>query len=496
MRLDRRIKIQLAIFATVALVAGSLMAFGYVKLPAMLFGLGRYQVKIELPNAAGLYETGNVTYRGTEVGRVQSVDLAGDGAQAVLSLNSDVKIPADVEAQVHSTSAVGEQYVALIPRSADGPMLKDGDVIGRDRTTVPPDINALLDATSRGLEAIPNDNLKTLIDESATAVGGLGPDIARIVKGSTTLAIGARDNLDSITNLIDNSKPLLDSQSETDDSIRAWASNLAGITRQLREQDSGLSGLLAHGGEAADQARQLIDRLKPTLPVLLSNLSSVGDVAVTYQPALEQLLVLVPAGVQYMSAGIMANGDTKQPYRGQYLDFNLNINLPPVCTTGFLPAQQTRNPVSVDAPPRAPGNLYCRIPQDSPNAVRGARNYPCQTRPGKRAATVRLCESDENYVPLNDGNNWKGDPNATLTGQSVPQLDPGESAPASPPPAAPSPQGQPLPPRDVPPPIAVAQYDPATGTYIGPDGKVYNQANLARTAPAQQDWKSLLLPAP
>ncbi len=28
-------------------------------------------------------------------------------------------------------------------------------------------------------------------------------------------------------------------------------------------------------------------------------------------------------------------------------------------------------------------------------------------------------------MPLNDGYNWKGDPNATLSGQPVPQLPPG-----------------------------------------------------------------------
>ena len=56
--------------------------------------------------------------------------------------------------------------------------------------------------------------------------------------------------------------------------------------------------------------------------------------------------------------------------------------------------------------------MYCRIPQDAPFNVRGARNLPCVTVPGKRAPTVKMCESDENYIPLNDGYNWKGDPNA------------------------------------------------------------------------------------
>ena len=89
-----------------------------------------------------------------------------------------------------------------------------------------------------------------------------------------------------------------------------------------------------------------------------------------------------------------------------------------------------------------------------------------------------MCESDEQYVPLNDGYNWKGDPNATLSGQPVPQLPPGE-APA---PAAP------------PPPLAVANYDPATGSYIGPDGRQYTQSDLAAGAAEDRNWQDMLMP--
>jgi phospholipid/cholesterol/gamma-HCH transport system substrate-binding protein len=101
-----------------------------------------------------------------------------------------------------------------------------------------------------------------------------------------------------------------------------------------------------------------------------------------------------------------------------------------------------------------------------------------------------MCESDEQYVPLNEGYNWKGDPNATLSGQGVPQDPPGAAPPLIP---APAPTAGPEPAQaEVPSPIAVATYDPATGEYIGPDGHRYTQANLATSHPTT--WQAMLIP--
>ena len=483
MHLHRQVKIQLAIFAVIAVVALAVMSLHFVKLPAMLFGVGRYTVKMQLPESGGLYGTGNVTYRGTEVGWVQSVHLTDTGVEVVLSLKSGTPIPSDLKAEVHSQSAIGESYVELLPRNGTAPPLRDGDVIPVADTSVPPDINALLSAANNALQAIPRDNLKTVVDESYTAVGGLGPELSRLIMGSSNLAIEARKNLDPLVALIDQAQPVLDSQTHTSDAIAAWASHLATVTKELQTHDEAVAGIVDKGGPAFGEARQLIERLQPTLPILLANLVSVGQVALTYQNDIEQLLVVFPMAISAEQAGIMGNLNTKQAYHGQYLSFNLNLNLPPPCLTGFLPAQQQRVPSFEDYPKRAPGDLYCRVPQDSWLNVRGARNTPCETAPGKRAPTVKLCESNEQYVPLNDGNNWKGDPNATLSGQGIPQLPPG-SPPAAAPPAA------------APPPIAAAQYDPATGTYIGPDGRQYTQSDLAQTGPKDKTWQSMLLPPP
>ena len=145
---------------------------------------------------------------------------------------------------------------------------------------MPTDVNAVLDATNRGLAAIPRDNLKTAVDEAYVAFGGLGPELSRLVQGGTALAIDARKNLDPLTTLIDQSKPILDTQTDTAGSIQAWASNLATITDQLQSQDTAVAGILEKGPGAADEVRALFDRLQPTLPIVLANLVSIGEVAV------------------------------------------------------------------------------------------------------------------------------------------------------------------------------------------------------------------------
>lgn len=490
MYVSKPVKVQLALFTTIAVAAASVMVFGYAKLPALWFGVGRYDVTVQLPEAAGLYSGANVTYRGVEVGKVEHLGMSADGVEAVLALKSGVDIPSDVNADVHSVSAVGEQYVALTPHDAGSSPLKDGDVIAQEHTSVPTDLNSLLDETNAGLAAVPREDLRTVVDESYEAVGGLGPELRRLVRASTTLAADSRANVDSLTSLVDQSAPVLNSQTHTSDAILQWSAQVADLTGQLRSANDDVSGLLRVGGPAADQGRQLVERLAPTLPILLANLTSVGQVTVNYRADLEQLLVLLPQGVAQAQAAGLANRNVGGPAAGALnQSLHLNLGIPPLCQTGFLPQTQQRTATFVDSPPRPEGDLYCRVPQDSRWNVRGARNIPCETKPGKRAPTAAMCESDEQYVPLNDGFNWKGDPNATLTGQSVPQPRTG-STPSLP--SQPAAGAAPTSPQASAP-IAAAHYDTATGAYIEPDGKIHQQSDLGRTGPPPT-WQSMLIP--
>ena len=277
---------------------------------------------------------------------------------------------------------------------------------------------------------------------------------------------------------------MLDTQTATSDSgSGVGRTPCRQLPLQLRARDSDVAGILPENGPAA--AEQSPTTARPAPLMLPDHPGEPVECGARSGPPTGRIssscwcwcLMGSADGAGHFTRRFR---ETNSPYKGAYIDFNLNLNLPSPGGTGFLPPQQMRSASAVDYPDRPAGELYCRVPQDSTlDYVRGFRNIPCETRPGKRAPTVKMCESDDNYVPLNDGFNWKGDPNATVSGQDVPQLPPGS------PPMQVTPQP--------PPPLAVAEYDPATGTYVGPDGNVYTQSDLAHSAKGKS-WQSMLTP--
>lgn len=163
--LTRFVRIQLILFTIASIVGILAMVLVYMQLPTLL-GIGRMTVKLELPRTGGLYEFSNVTYRGVQIGRVTDIRAVRSGAVATLSLATSPKIPADLQASVLSVSAVGEQYVDLLPRTDAGPYLRDGSVITVDNTTVPQKVGPMLDQVHALLQSIPKEKLSKLLDES------------------------------------------------------------------------------------------------------------------------------------------------------------------------------------------------------------------------------------------------------------------------------------------------------------------------------------------
>ncbi|MFF0814174.1 MCE family protein [Rhodococcus sp. NPDC003318] len=420
MILTRLVRIQLTIFAVVAVIGMTAAAVSYLRVPAAL-GVGRIAVTVEMPNAGGLYRNANVTYRGDTIGRVSAIRLDPDAVRAELSLESSVPVATDgLVVAVRSVSAIGEQYVDLQPTTTEGPYLADGDVIPAEQVTVPQEIGPVLDRAQAVLDAVPQDALRAVIDEAAAAFAGRGPDLARLLDSTASFVDQAADATTPATTLVRQLAPLLDTQVVTGDEIRRWTANVAALSGQLAVADGSVRGLLDRGPAFAAEADSLFQELRPTLPLMLANFTSTAQVAVTYNPSIEQVLVILPPLVAAQET-VVQNGNADG---AAYVNFHLQAQDPAACSTGYLPADQRRDPTD-DTVPDTPPGLMCSVPHDSTFAVRGSRNIPCMEVPGVRAPTPAACRGDEPFVPA--GTNA---PDELYTGPDGAQYGHTEIAPA------------------------------------------------------------------
>ena len=512
------IKRQLFLFGLVTVVALLALGWHYLQIPRLV-GIGQYQLKANLPASGGLYPTANVTYRGITIGKVIAVEPTEQGAQATMRIDGHYRIPADATANVHSVSAAGEQYLDLVSPDNPGKYLSPGQTITKG--TVPTEIGPALDAANRGLAALPRDKIGQLLDETAQAIGGLGPALQRLVNATQAIATDAITYADDFRDIIKNSGPVLDSQVTSGDNIERWARNLNMLAGQSAEKDQQIKNILRQSVPAADATTALFNDLSDSLPQTLANTVIATDMLRRYNKNTEQILVFLPQ-----------LGSILQAITSEYPDrAGLNvpgglITHPPPCLTGYIPASQWRAYTDT-SPAEIPDDVYCKIPQDSPNnSVRGVRNIPCVDVPGKRAATPRDCRSDKPFIPLGT-NPWYGDPNqirnCPAPGARCDQpVDPGRvipapsvnnglvPLPADKLPGTPPPRNDPLqrpgsgtvqcngqqpnpciytPIEDAPAGIFRTQ----SAEVVGPDGVRYSVDNSTNTG--DDGWKDMLAPA-
>jgi phospholipid/cholesterol/gamma-HCH transport system substrate-binding protein len=510
------IRRQLWTFLVLTVVSLLVLGVYYLQVPSLM-GIGRYTLKANLPASGGLYPTANVTFRGITIGKVTDVEPTEHGAEATISVDSQYKIPVDTVANVHSVSAVGEQYLDLVSTGNPGKYLADGQTITRG--TVPAEIGPALDTANRGLAALPKDKIAALLDETAQSVGGLGPALQRLVDSTQAIVGDFRTNITNVNDIIQNSGGVLDSQVKSGDAIERWARNLNTLAAQAAQRDQNVKSILSQAAPTADQVNSVFSDVRDSLPQTLANLEVVFDLLKRYHTGVEQVLVFLPQGASIAQT-------VAAPFPNQAaLDLGLSINQPPPCLTGFIPAAEWRSPADTSMQ-ALPQGTYCKIPMDTPaNSVRGSRNIPCTGVPDKRAASPRECRDPRPYVPAGT-NPWYGDPNQILTcpapgarcDQSVrpgmvipaPSINNGlNPAPsdrvAGTPPATSDPLSrpgsgtvqcngqQPNPCVYTPsgPPSAV--YSPQSGELVGPDGVKYSVENSTKTG--DDGWKEMLAPA-
>lgn len=231
--------------------------------------IGATTYTAEFSEAAGLQAGDPVSIAGIGVGRVETVELAGDRVLVTMRI-TDAWIGDRTRASIEISSLLGAKSVRLDP---DGEQALDpARPIPLARTTAPYDVVEALDGLSGTVEEI---------------------DIAGLERSLRTLADTFRDTPEEVRGTLDGLSRLSRSIAGRDAQIRRLLANTHTVSRVLADRNAEFERLLADGNLLLAEVQRRRDAIASlltgvrTLSVQLRGL--VADNSAQLRPALAQL---------------------------------------------------------------------------------------------------------------------------------------------------------------------------------------------------------------
>lgn len=373
--MTRGVRIRLMAFVVLSAVGITYITASYLGIIDRVLGRG-LTVTASLPGSGGLFEGSEVTYRGVKVGKVSRMTATKKGVEVRMDLKEGTELPLDSTVHVHNLSAVGEQYLDFLPPDDHGPYAEDGSRFQGDASSLPVDEGDLLVDLDQFVDSVDKEALQKVVKELGVMFAGTGPDLQRLIEGGSKFIAEADAHTDETIQLLDDGLTVLRTQAGQKENIRRFAHDLDTLTTMLRRSDGNLRTVLSKTPGAARALDRMFKQLEPTLPVLLGDLVSVGQVLVTELDGIEQLLVTYPP--------LLAAGPTGSTADGWgHVNVQLDYSVPP-CTKGYIPPKDWRS--TQDLTDKVPADVNCTA--GPPYTMRGSQHVPA-TRRG-RASPARV----------------------------------------------------------------------------------------------------------
>nr|WP_280256088.1 MCE family protein [Nocardia wallacei] len=298
---------------TKMLVAGGLVVV--VVLAGVLWWLfdnyNTTKITAYFDKSIGIYEGSDVRILGVPVGKVDSVEPAGEQVKVTMRVDRNYDIPADAKAAQITPSVVSDRYIQLTPVYKGGPKMPRTATIPKERTATPVEVDRLYKSIAQLSEALGPDgaNKDGALNELArTSAANLAGNGAALGNSLTQLSYAARYLSDARGDIFDTVKNLqifVRTLAESDQQVRQFNTQLADLAGFLADERQNLGqalhllsiglgdvarfiddnrGLIAENAEAltkltqtlSDQ-RQDVAALLPVLPLALSNLINVHN---------------------------------------------------------------------------------------------------------------------------------------------------------------------------------------------------------------------------
>ncbi|MCV7282506.1 virulence factor Mce family protein [Mycolicibacterium flavescens] len=241
-----------------------LVSFGYSSLP--FFPQGK-PYEAYFTDAGGISPGNDVNVSGINVGKVTGVELAGDSAKVLFTVDRDIKVGDQTLVAIKTDTVLGEKSLAVTPRGTG-----ESTVIPLGRTTTP----------------------YTL----ATALQDLGQnaselDKPRFEQALATLTDSLRDATPQLRGALDGVANLSRSLNKRDEALEQLLGHAKRVSDTLAQRAGQVNKLIVDGNllfAALDERRQALSNLIAGIDDVSQQLSGfVADNRREFRPALEKL---------------------------------------------------------------------------------------------------------------------------------------------------------------------------------------------------------------
>ncbi len=265
----------------------------------------RQTVRAVFPSVAGLDRQAAVRIAGVRVGKVEEIQLDGNRALLVLSLQPDVRLHQGAAAQIANLGMLGDKYVEIVPGDPTAPLL-DPDTILEGGS--PPSFDDVLrvandiGADVKQVTAALRDSLGGA--EGAQAISEIVANIREITAALKQLIAENQANVNATTaNFRDFSTTLRDELPRIADKINALAEQLQGVVGENRDN---FQGSLANIRDLSDRLKTSADNLNTITGKIAAGEGTIGKLVndETTVDNLNETLDSIDSGVKTLQDSI------------------------------------------------------------------------------------------------------------------------------------------------------------------------------------------------
>ena len=278
----------------------------------------------QFAEAPGLYPGNHVDVLGIPVGSVTRVKPQAGYVLVTMSVQSNLKLPANAGAVIMAPTVVADRFVQLTPPYQGGPVMPKGSVIPMGRTAIPQSVDAVFAALENLANQLgPNGINKTgvltdLVHQLAVQFGNSGPDFNSAIVNVSGALHGFAQNSTQLTDLLNSLGNLTKQLGDNSATYASFTNDLAAVSSILAADRSDLGSVLSSLQQFFLNLNAFIQADGSRLGSSIKDLDTFAHALANQQQTLAKVLDLSPLDLQNLDNAIDKSAPGGPALRGRY----------------------------------------------------------------------------------------------------------------------------------------------------------------------------------